>query len=58
MEQKLLPQKINLSYLDDNTFPQVMMLRSYENADRVNRTFPSQLGSLFRVRGTPVSPYA
>lgn len=47
MEQKPLPQKINLSHLDDNTFPQVMMLRRYEEADRVNCTFPAQPGSLF-----------
>lgn len=47
MEQKPPPQKINLSHLDDNTFPQVMMLRRYEEADRVNCTFPAQPGSLF-----------
>lgn len=47
MEQKPLPQKINLSHLDDNTFPQVMRLRCYEEADRVNCTFPAQPGSLF-----------
>lgn len=45
MERKLLPQKINLSHLDDNTFPQVMMLRRSEEADRVNCTFPAQPGS-------------
>jgi len=39
-------QKINLSHLDDNTFPQVIMLHHFEKADRVNCTFPAQPGSL------------
>lgn len=39
-------QKINLSHLDDNTFPQVIMLHHFEKADRVNCTFLAQPGSL------------
>lgn len=39
-------RRINLSHLDDNTFPQVIMLHHFEKADRVNCTFVSQPGSL------------